>query len=79
MDKSDTTQKSFIDEMKLVLSGASAVVIGLAWKDFVMHSVNSISPALEKSLRMNKHLIGFLFTVLLTIVLGLAIHALGRK
>ena len=65
--------------MKLVVSGACAVVIGLAWKDYIMQEINSVSPWITTKMRINPHIVSFVFIVLLTIILGIIIHILGTQ
>lgn len=73
----DNDRKSFVASMKIIVSGACAVVIGLAWKDYILSVINSVSPFLQNRLSLNPHVLSFIFIVGLTIVLSLLIHILS--
>ena len=78
MAKQDQEKRSFAQSMKVIVSGACAVVIGLAWKDYILDEIKSISPFVQSKFNLNPHIISFLFIVLLTGGLSLVIHQLSN-
>lgn len=78
MSEETKERRSFVQSIKVIVSGACAVVIGLAWKDYILQEINSIAPLLQSKFKLNPHIISFLFIALLTIILSLVIHKLSN-
>ena len=76
MDVKEKQKKKvlFVDSFKIIVSGACAVVIGLAWKDYIMGVIEKIHPFVQSKIGINSHLLMLIFMILLTVVLGLIIH-----
>ena len=73
-DDDSQKQYAFTDSLKVIISGACAVVIGLAWKDYIMNNLERLQPFLQTKLKINSHILSFVFMVALTLVLALIIH-----
>ena len=65
---------TFGQSMKVVISGACAVVIGLAWKDYIMDLIDKMHPVIVSKIGINPHILSFVFIVALTLILGFVIH-----
>lgn len=70
---------TLVDNIRIVIAGACAVVIGLAWKDYIMEVIHASRPFVTRRLNIHPQLVSFLFIIVLTVVLIMVIHALGKK
>lgn len=70
---------TLVDNIKIVAAGACAVVIGLAWKDYIMDMIRMSRPFVTSRLKIHPHLVSLIFMIIMTVVLTLVIHMLGMR